>query len=186
MIVAFLVACEIGFWVLVLAGLFFRYILRMPRTGAVLLYCTPLLDLFIIIATVVDLQDGKTATFIHSLSAIYIAISIVFGHRMIRWADLRFAYRFAGGPKPEPQVKPKYGKEHASYERSTWTRYFIAYLIGSAVLLGMIYFINDAERTNALLSTVKIWSIITLVDFLYSFSFTLWPRQAKSESTPHS
>ncbi|WP_173275759.1 hypothetical protein [Paenibacillus sp. NEAU-GSW1] len=63
-------------------------------------------------------------------------------------------------------------------------RIFIAYLIGSALLLGMIAWIGNATRTEVLLAAVKWWSIITVIDFAYSFSFTLWPRKAKRDSSP--
>jgi len=43
MIAAMIIACEIGFWVFVLAGLAFRYLLGMRRLGAVLLACTILM-----------------------------------------------------------------------------------------------------------------------------------------------
>ncbi|MFF2091631.1 hypothetical protein [Paenibacillus sp. NPDC058174] len=183
MIAAFIIGCEIGFWLFVAAGLMFRYIFRMKRTGAFLLLCTPIVDLILLFATVIDLRNGQTASFIHGLAAIYIAVSIVFGHRMIQWADGQFAYRFAGGPKQERKEKPKYGQAHARHERITWFRYFITYVIGCVLLLAMIFFIGDAERTAALMGTVKVWSIITAVDFLYSFSFTLWPRKDKNNST---
>lgn len=177
MIAAFIIGCEIGFWVFVLAGLVCRYIFRMKKTGAFLLYCTPIVDLVLIIATIIDLRNGATASFVHGLSAIYIAISIVFGHRMIKWTDVRFAHRFAGGPAPVPNHKPKYGQAHAMYERTNWFRYFIAWAIGCVLLFAMIVFIGDTERTSALMQTIKWWSIITAVDFIYSFSFTFWPRK---------
>ncbi|MDI5788286.1 hypothetical protein PO124_07245 [Bacillus licheniformis] len=48
---------------------------------------------------------------LHGIAAVYIGVSIAFGSRMIKWADERFAYRFAGGPKPDKG--PQYGREHA-------------------------------------------------------------------------
>ena len=45
MVVAAIVACEIGFWVVLAAGLLTRYVLRRPRAGAALLVCVPLVDL---------------------------------------------------------------------------------------------------------------------------------------------
>ncbi|WP_189026792.1 hypothetical protein [Paenibacillus albidus] len=177
MITAFIIGCEVAFWVFVLAGLTFRYILKQPRIGAVLLYSTPVVDLALIVATVLDLRAGTPANFAHSLSAIYIGASIAFGHSMINWADVRFAHRFAGGPKPAP--KPKNGAAHARNERIGWLKHLLAYIIGAAVLYGMILFVDDAARTASLSNTIRYWAIILGIDFLISFSYTLWPKTAK-------
>jgi hypothetical protein len=42
--------CEVGFWVLLASGLVTRYLLRLRRTGVVLLVCTPLLDVVLLTA----------------------------------------------------------------------------------------------------------------------------------------
>ncbi|MGO4541804.1 hypothetical protein [Paenibacillus sp. 2TAB19] len=178
MITAFIIGCEIGFWVFVLAGLLFRYIFKLPKLGAILLVCTPLIDLALIIAAVSDLKDGATATTMHGVAAIYIGVSVAFGHRMIRWADSRFAFRFAGGPPPEG--KPKFGKEHAKYERVAWFHHLLAWAIGCAILYGMILFVGDASRTESLLGTIRIWSIILAIDFVISISYTFSPRKQKT------
>ena len=59
----------------------------------------------------IDLRAGATADVFHGLAAIYVGVSVAFGHRMIRWADEHFAHRFAGGPPPKRP--PKHGPEHA-------------------------------------------------------------------------
>lgn len=178
MVVAFIIGCEIGFWLFVAAGLVCRYLLRMRRLGALLLFCTPLVDLALLLATVADLRSGATASFTHGLAAIYIGASVAFGHRMIRWADERFAHRFAGGPPPAP--KPRYGVEHARRERQMWFLHMVGWAIGCLLLYGMIAVTGDSSRTEALLGTIRTWSAVLGIDFLYSFSYTLWPRKAKS------
>lgn len=180
MITAFIIACEIGFWLFVLGGLLCRYIFRLKRLGAFLLICTPLVDLALVIATVYDLRDGSEASFAHSVAAVYIGVSIAFGHRMIKWADERFAHRFASGPAPTG--KPKHGKEHAHYERVGWLHHLLAWVIGSAILYGMIRMVGDETRTEALFNTLRLWSLILGIDFLISFSYTLWPRKKKAVS----
>ncbi|MEK5028923.1 hypothetical protein [Paenibacillus sp. FSL M7-1046] len=173
----FIIGCEIAFWVFVLAGLTFRYILRKKQIGAILLFCTPLIDLVLIAVAVIDLRNGAEATFMHSLSAIYIGVSIAWGHRMIKWADERFAYRFAGGPKPAP--KPKHGTAHARNERIGWLLHLLAFAIGALVMYGMIVVTGDSSRTENLFETLKVWAIIVGIDALISFSYTFWPKQAK-------
>lgn len=113
LILAIIIACEIGFWVFVVLGLLARYVLRWRRTGAVLLAMTPVVDLVLLTAVIINLQGGGTATFFHGLAALYLGVSIVYGHKMIKWADARFAHRFACGPAP---VK-RYGRE---YTQECW------------------------------------------------------------------
>lgn len=192
-----IVACEIGFWLFIAAGLAARYVFKRKKAGIVLLACTPLIDLLLLAATVADLQRGAVATVYHGLAAIYIGVSLVYGKRMIEWADRRFAYRFAGGPKP---VKRKtYGAEHARVERAGWFRHFLAWLIGSALLLLITVYTDRGTQTlewmlesfreetfqfdsreeyptAALVLTVFRWFVVLAIDFVISFSYTLFPR----------
>src|SRR5918999_5442410 len=114
MLVALIVATEIAFWVVLAAGLVARYLLGRRRLGAILLAGVPLVDLVLLTATVIDLRGGATAEVGHGLAAAYIGFSVAFGHSVIRWADARFAHRFAGGPPP--QRPPRHGRARARYE----------------------------------------------------------------------
>lgn len=172
-----IIGCEIAFWVLIAAGLLCRYMLKRTRTGAVLLLLTPAVDIVLLAVTVVHLRQGAEATFAHGLAAVYIGVSIAFGHAMVKWADERFAHRFAGGPPPAP--KAKYGQAHARQERIGWLRHLLAWAIGCACLAGMIGMVADPDRTETLLHTIKLWSVVLAIDFLISFSYTLSPRKAK-------
>ncbi|MEW6635793.1 MAG: hypothetical protein AB1425_03160 [Actinomycetota bacterium] len=177
MIGAFIVVCEVAFWVLVVTGLAVRYLGGRRLLGAALLAMTPVVDVVLIVATVVDLRAGASVGFFHGLAAVYVGVSVAFGHRMIRWADERFAHRFAGGPPP--QRPPKYGREHARYERGGWYRHLLAWCIGSALLVGMAWLVGDPEASEALLGKAVLWACVVAIDFVWSFSYTLWPRRAK-------
>jgi hypothetical protein len=174
---ALIVATEIAFWVLLLSGLTARYLLRRPRLGAVLLVATPLVDVVLLTATILDLRAGATATTIHALAAVYIGVSVGFGHAMIRWADVRFAHRFAGGPPPVPV--PRAGRAHAAHERRGWVRHLVAWAVGAALLLAGVAVVGDADRTEALAQTAGVWTLVLAIDFLVSFSYTLFPRRAR-------
>lgn len=104
MIAWLIIASEILFWLFIFAGLFARYVLKWKRIGIILLFCTPLIDLFLLMATIIDLKNGETAHFVHALSAVYIGVSVAFGRRMIQWADEHFSYRFAGGVVPKKHL----------------------------------------------------------------------------------
>ncbi len=76
-----------------------------------LLVCVPLIDLILLFATILHLRSGVTADETDGLAAAYIGVSVAFGPSMIRWADARFAHRFAGGPPV--QRPPKRGGARA-------------------------------------------------------------------------
>ena len=177
LLVVLIIACEIGFWALVLSGLITRYIFKQKKLGKFLLFLTPVVDMVILIATAIDLRNGAVASFFHGLAAIYIGVSISFGPKMIYWADERFAHRFAGGPSPSQ--RPKYGAEQARYERKGWYVHLRAWIIGSLLLYGMVLFVNDSSKTTNLLYTIGSWGSVVFIDFLISFSYTLWPRKQK-------
>jgi hypothetical protein len=172
-----IIYCEIGFWVFVLAGLLVRYILKKKKLGTLLLICTPFVDIILLIATVLDLKNGANATTVHGLSAIYIGVSVAFGHQMIKWADAHFAYKYGNGEKTIK--KKKFGREHARQERIGWFRHFVSWLIGGALLVVMIFSINNPSQTQALFNTLKLWTLILVIDFIISFSYTLFPKKER-------
>ncbi|MBM7567496.1 hypothetical protein [Paenibacillus sacheonensis] len=178
MLFALIIGCEVAFWVFVLAGLLCRYLLRRKKSGMVLLACTPAVDLVLLAATVIDLHRGGEAGFVHGLSAIYVGVSIAFGSRMIRWADIRFAHRFAGSPPPAKKIKV--GTEHARNEREAWLLHLLAWFIGCSLLYGIILWIGDGTRTASLSQVIRIWSLVLVIDFIISFSYTFWPRRPKT------
>src|SRR4029453_14393823 len=105
---------EFGFWVVLGAGLAARYLLRWRRASAVLLVCVPLIDVVLLVATIIDLRRGAEPGRGHGLAAIYLGFSVALGSTMIRWADQRFEYPFAGGPPP--QRPPTHGPAKLRYE----------------------------------------------------------------------
>ena len=101
-----IVACEIGFWVILLLGLACRYLLRRDRLSRALLLGLPLIDALLLAFTAIDLRNGTTATFAHGLAAAYVGFTVAFGAMAVKWADAHFAHRFAAGPAPsEPPAR---------------------------------------------------------------------------------
>ncbi|MFC0627020.1 hypothetical protein [Kribbella deserti] len=169
MLLAIIAACEVGFWVLLATGLAVRYALRMPRLGLVLLAGVPLVDVVMLVASVIDLQRGGEPSFKHSLAAIFIGVSVAFGHQSIKWADRWAAYRFASGPRP---VKPpKRGPERARRERQGWYRHLLAWSIGSALMLGGGLLSGGLDTADALLGPAWTWTIVLVIDGFVSFSY---------------
>lgn len=174
-----IIICEIGFWVVILAGLISRYLLKKEKLGLFFLALTPLVDLILLIATGLDLYNGAIASIVHGLAAVYIGVSIAYGKGMIQWADSRFQYYFLKqGDKP----RKKYGREFAFQNLKGWGKHVFAFLIG-VILLGIVVFlVNDASRTEALLTVIKVWSLVLGIDFLISLSYFVWPRKPSSTS----
>ncbi|SDQ56752.1 hypothetical protein [Microbacterium sp. cf332] len=173
MILAAIIACELGFWVAIIGGLTTRYIFGRPRLGAVLLLAAPLIDVVLLVLVAVDLLHGGTASWHHGLAALYIGVSVAYGHRMIAWADAKFAARFRGAaPRP-----PLYG---AAYAVACWKdvpRTIAAASIAAAVLGGLILLVDDADRTSELVGFLPILAVIVGIDLLWAVSYTMWPKR---------
>jgi hypothetical protein len=189
MLLAVIAGCEIGFWVLLGAGLVTRYLLRRPRLGGLILLCVPLVDLVLFVATVLDLRGGTVANETHGLAAVYIGFSVAFGHRTIRWADERFAHRWAGGPPPGRP--PRYGAARTRYEWGFWFRMLLGWLVSCALLLGGIALAGNGgptvdisglavpERTAALWAWIARLTVTLLIALIWPVSYTIWPKQPK-------
>ncbi|MEV3925568.1 hypothetical protein [Actinomadura coerulea] len=177
MLPAVIAGCEIGFWVLLAAGLLARYALRLRRTGAVLLLCVPLVDLVLLAVTVIDLRGGAPAGSAHGLAAAYLGYSVAFGHSMVRWADERFAHRFAGGPPPARS--PKYGAARVRHEWREFGKAALATAVACALLLAMIALVGDADRTRALDAWLGRLGFVLAVWSLWPITTTLWPPKPR-------
>lgn len=179
LVLAVIIACEIGFWVFVALGLAARYALGRRRVGAVLLAMAPVVDLVLLTAVVINLRAGATASFSHGLAALYIGISIAYGHSMIRWADARFAHRFAHGAAP---IRV-YGRQ---YMQKCWldvarTGAAAGITVGIIWLLRVL--VNDPTRTEALLGILPVLGIWLAIDALWAIGYTLFPRQRPAPIT---
>lgn len=181
MLLGIIAGCEIAFWVVLLAGLAARYLLRMRRLSTVLLICVPLVDVVLLVASVIDLRGGAVAGFTHGLAAAYIGFSVAFGHSMIRWADQRFAHRFAEGPPP--QKPPKFGMARARHEWREFGKAVVAWVIACALLLAAIAMVDDAERTAALTGWIVRLTGVVAIWSLWPISYTIWPAKAKHAGT---
>ncbi|MFF5495500.1 hypothetical protein [Streptomyces aquilus] len=177
MLVALIIACEVAFWVLLAAGLTFRYLLRMPRTGLALLLCEPLLELVLFAVTAVDLRGGAEPDWKHGLAAVYIGFTVGLGHSTIRWADARFAHHFAGGPPPVRP--PKYGMARAVHEWKVAGRWVVAALVALALLQAAIWYVGGSGGTDSL----RVWQQRMLwligINLVIAGSYTLFPKRER-------
>ena len=151
-----IIACEVGLWILLGLGLVARYLLRLRMLSALLLAAIPLLDVVLVIAVTLDLMRGAEPRSVHGLAAVYLGFSVAFGPSIVRWADVRFAHRFAGGPAP---VKPAKGtRERRAHLWREWNRVVVAATITSAVLGVLILFVASPEQAGPLGSWIgRVW-----------------------------
>ncbi|MEU8890683.1 hypothetical protein [Streptomyces sp. NPDC048442] len=175
MIVALVIACEVGFWVLLLAGLSLRYLAKMPRLGVALLLCEPLLEVVLLVVTAIDLKNGAVPDWKHGLAAVYIGFTVALGHRTIKWLDVRFAHRFAGGPPP---VKPpKYGMARAVYEWKTAARWILACAIAAGLLQGAAWYVGDAGDVSSLRDWQFKVAFVVGINVVIAGSYTVFPKR---------
>ncbi|TFD27925.1 hypothetical protein [Cryobacterium cryoconiti] len=180
MILAIIVGCEVGFWVLIVLGLCARYLFRLRRTGLVLLALTPVVDIVLLTATAADLMNGATATVFHGIAAIYLGFSVAYGHKMITWADSRFAHRFADGPAP---VK-RYAWAYAAECWKDVARTALAVLIAAGTLWLLTLVVDDPEKTQALTDLYRILAVIFGAEVLWALGYTVWPKSQPATAQP--
>lgn len=138
------VAGEAGFWVLIVVGLVARYVFRLRRTGIVLLAATPVVDLGVLLAAVINLAGGARATGVHGLAAVYLGFS-VFGSSIISWADERFARWFLRRATDRPVLS--HG-EKVRKEWRDWGRCLLACAIAAVVMGVLILVAGSVEQTR--------------------------------------
>ena len=164
MLLAVIAGCEVAFWVLLAAGMVLRYLVRWRRTGAVVLAAVPLVDVVLLVASVIDLQRGGEPSFKHSLAAIFIGVSVGFGHQTLRWADRWAAHLIAGGPRP---VKPA---KTVRRERSAFLHHLLTWAVAVGLMaLGAL--VVGFDKGLTLLAPAWPWTIVLVIDFVVSFSY---------------
>ncbi|MGW0037942.1 hypothetical protein [Gordonia sp. NPDC003376] len=156
-----IIGCEIGFWVLILAGLSVRYLLHRQRLSTMILFAVPAVDVVLVAAVVLDLADGAQVTAVHRLAGIYLGVTVAFGHSMIGWADARFAHRFAGAPAP--RKPPRGGRAAIRAEWIGFVRWLLAAAICGVVVLGLSVTVADAEQAAALRQTFGLLGVVTVI-----------------------
>lgn len=174
MIVALIAACEIGFWVLLAAGLGFRYVLKMPRTGLALLLCEPLLEVVLLVATAVDLKNGAEPNWTHGLAALYIGYTVGHGHRTVKWLDGHAAHRFEGRPLVRP---PRYGYARARHETKVWLGTLLAAAVATALLQLAIWYVDDPSRVTSLESWRSTAWRGAGIHGLITLTYWIWPKK---------
>ncbi|MEI5006217.1 hypothetical protein RB196_01610 [Streptomyces sp. PmtA] len=181
MIVTLIIVCEVGFWVLLAAGLATRYLLRMPRTGLAILLMEPLLEIVLLVVTALDLRNGADPSWKHGLAALYIGYTVGHGHRTVRWLDGHAAHRLGGGPPP---VKPpRHGAARARHEGRVWLGTVVGAAVATALLQLAVLYVGDAARTGSLESWMHTSWRITAFHGLFALSYALFPKKGPKKGS---
>ncbi|MFY1678866.1 MULTISPECIES: hypothetical protein [unclassified Streptomyces] len=175
MIVQLVIACEVGFWVLLVAGLTSRYVLRMPRVGLTLLLLEPLLEVVLLTATAIDLGRGAEPRAEHGVAALYLGYTVGHGHRTVRWLDGHAAHRFEGRPLVRP---PRRGPARARHEARVWLGTLVGGAVAVLLLRLAILYVNDPSRVGTLLEWQAKVCFLVVAHGLFALSYAVWPRRA--------
>ncbi|WP_406365534.1 hypothetical protein [Streptomyces sp. NBC_00645] len=179
MVVGLIIACEVGFWVLLAAGLAVRYLLKWRRTSVALLLCEPLLELILFAVTAVDLRNGAEPGWEHGLAALYIGFTVAYGPYTIRRLDGYAAHRLADGPRPPKP--PRHGMARAAHEGRLWLRTVLAAAVACALLEGAIRYVGDGD-TSSLRSFQWVSLRAVVIHGLVALTYAIWPKKAPTEA----
>lgn len=199
----FAVIGEIIFFVF--AGSFFimRYWLRQMRASYVFVILLILNELFLALLAVYDyIQTGKLSAF-QIVTGIFYIYLIFDGKKEFEKLDHYFKRKVASwkgetGPdyqKSKGVTKKKYGRAHAREERQGWYIHLLIFVIAQLVFFNtsgfegwqtlnlnhiagsfQVYNNQQVNQVNA------VWGIVLIVDFIWSFSYTIWPKKKKLTS----
>ncbi|CAM5685158.1 hypothetical protein [Streptomyces fumanus] len=174
MIVTLIIVCEVGFWVLLAAGLAVRYLLRMPRTGLALLLCEPLLEVALLAVTALDLRNGADPDWTHGLAALYLGYTAGHGHRTVKWLDGHAAHRLDGRPPVRP---PRYGLARARHEGAVWLGTLVAAAVATGLLRLAMWYVDDPARSGPLESWEQFAWRAAVIHGLIALTYLIWPKR---------
>ncbi|MGI3227572.1 hypothetical protein ACRJ4B_30810 [Streptomyces sp. GTA36] len=180
MIVTLIVVCEVGFWVLLAAGLAFRYLFKMPRMGLALLLCEPLLEVVLLVVTAMDLKDGAEPSWKHGLAALYIGYTVGHGHRTVKWLDGHAAHRLGGAARPVGP--PRYGMARARHEGKVWMGSVVGAAVATALLQVAIWYVGDSGSTRSLESWRYVAWRAAGIHGVIALTYLIWPKKAPEGS----
>ncbi|MGW0579950.1 hypothetical protein ACWD25_29180 [Streptomyces sp. NPDC002920] len=181
MVVGLIIACEVGFWVLLALGLAVRYLLGWRRTSVVLLLCEPVLELVLFAVTATDLRNGADPDWTHGLAALYFGCTVAYGHYTIRWLDGHAAHRLAGGPPPPKP--PRHGLARARHEGRLWLRTVLAAAVACGLLQAAVWYVGDGD-TSSLRSFQWVALRAAGIHGLIALTYAIWPKRAPASALP--
>lgn len=178
-LVTLIIACEVGFWALLAGGLALRYLAKMPRLGAAVLLCEPLLELVLLVVTTLDLRGGAEPSWKHGLAALYIGYTVSYGHYTVKWLDGHAAYRLAAGPRP---AGAGYGRARAVHEWKLLVRTVVAAAVAIGLLQAAAWYVGGSGDTGSLRGWQGAALRVVAIHALIALTYTIWPKRAPAQA----
>ncbi|KYC89918.1 hypothetical protein B4102_3925 [Heyndrickxia sporothermodurans] len=187
------------------AGAFFiiRYWFRQPVVGYIFVILLILNELFLALLAIYDyIQTGEFSSF-QVVTAIFYIYLIFEGKKEFTRIDRYFKRKVAlwkGETVPDFQKvedvnSKKYGRAHAREERKGWYIHLLIFVIAQLIFLNTSSFagwqgINlnhignwfQIYEDQSINQANGVWGVILVIDFIWSFSYTIWPKKEKSKS----
>lgn len=202
-----LVGAEIVFWVLAGSFLVLRYLLGLRRAGAAVLGLMVLNELLVAALGLLDYRRTGEFAGYQIVVLAFIVYALTFGKEDFRQLDERIermvlTWKGQAQPAPTPAsrtARPALsGAEHYRKERRGWYVHLAIFVVGQTVFLAMgeswpatiltgelpPSALNTGKWSGAETSTLtlasRVWCVVIVVDFVWSFSYTLFPRRTKA------
>ncbi|GGA36565.1 hypothetical protein GCM10007416_06860 [Kroppenstedtia guangzhouensis] len=196
----FFIAGEVIFWGSLIGFLLLRYAFNLIKLSKYLIFLWLLSDLWLATIGVLDyMRTGHLNQF-----QIIIGIALIYAltagkkdfKRLDRWIQRKVAV-WKGEEPPKSDDKPErrlYGKEHAKSERKKFYVHFFLFVaahfafalffdyVPSEVVkwlrhLDVNFSLNDESESISRISAI--WVKVLIIDFIWSFSYTIWPKKEK-------
>lgn len=161
-----IIAAEVAFWLLIVAGLAVRYVgaggvvtTERRRRSRAILALIPALDVFLILAVAEDVYRGAEVGRAHLMAGIYLGVTMAFGDPMIAWADRKAAG--LAGAKASPAPASGLAKELRDFGR--WL-FAAAIAVGvTATIAATVATESQATALFGILPTLGVVTVIWLV-----------------------
>lgn len=155
-ILVVIIGCEVGFWVMVFAGMCLRYLLHLRTISTIVLAAVPVLDALLLAAVALDIHQGSTVETVHRLAGVYLGVTVAFGHSVVTWADGWFAHRFADGPAPARG--PKKGQAAFRREVRAFGQWMCAATISGITVVGLAQTVAVPNRLQRSTECFRRWA----------------------------
>ena len=182
MIVTLIIICEVAFWVLLVRGLALRYLAEMPRTGAGVLLCEPLLEILLLVVTAIDLKNGAEPDWKHGLAAVYIGFTVGLGPQPIKWVERAVRPPLRGRPAAGPAAEVRHGARGPRVK--TAARWIAAAVIAIVLLQAAIWYVGADGDIGSLRMWQQKMIFLIGINLVIAGSYTLFPKKAPPAERP--
>ncbi|PTM58833.1 hypothetical protein [Desmospora activa] len=182
-----LIAAEVLFWVFSISFVIVRYWFQLHRLSLIFLILFIVNDLFILSLAILDyMQTGEFSNY-QLIIAIILIYALTYGKKDFKKLDAYLKEKVEKWKNPSRHTHKGEEKsadggsdwEHARRERNGWFKHLLIYAIAHGIYFLMMTFQWEAISFETLSNISSIWTIILVVDGVYSLSFTIFPRKRK-------